>query len=466
MSMMPNPALDLSFQYPSDIPAERRILGILVKFPHLIDEVIDSLKPDYFFDRENRLVYQVILEIYQERGTVSYTQIYNRLRKEPEIVAADQVLIKLTESFVSKTELEPSIEMLQVAYGRRKLLAAVEEIEKLIAHDDGDLSRLRERAQELIFAATTDQSGGQDEIYDLKAILSQCYTNLLNRSEGSQPFGLLVRYPSIDSLTTGFKKKDLIILAGRPSMGKTALALNFAVNIAKREIPVLIFSLEMDSEQIGDRIVIGELFGLRDREGDPIITSYEYNTKLTDEGKVSQALNVFNSLNDLPLLVVDKRGLTTVEIRAKARKVKSQYPELGLIIIDYLQLIKPPADNNRNWALVVGDAVRELRDLAGELGVPIILLSQLNRGVEARDNKRPVMSDLRDSGNIEEFADLVMFVYRDEYYYPDQAEARGTKGVAEVIIGKNRKGQTGKAILQFIPEFAKFVDITDREPDH
>ncbi|NLY55267.1 MAG: replicative DNA helicase [Firmicutes bacterium] len=466
MSMMPNPAFDLSYQYPSDIPAERRVLGILVKFPHLIDEVVDSLKPEYFFDRENRLIYRVILELYQEQGTVSYTQIYNRLRKEPEIVAADQVLIKLTESFISKTELEPSIETLRAAYGRRKLLAAVEEIEKLIAHDDGDLTSLRERAQELIFAATSDENGGQDEICDLKAILSQCYNNLLNRSEGSQPFGLLVRYPSIDSLTTGFKKKDLIILAGRPSMGKTALALNFAVNVAKRNIPVLIFSLEMDSEQIGDRIVIGELFSLRDRNGEPLITSYEYNTKLTDEGKVRHALNVFNSLNDLPLLVVDKRGLTTVEIRAKARKVKSQYPDLGLIIIDYLQLIKPPADQNRNWALVVGDAVRELRDLAGELGVPIILLSQLNRGVEARDNKRPVMSDLRDSGNIEEFADLVMFVYRDEYYYPDQAEARGTKGVAEVIIGKNRKGQTGKAILQFIPEFAKFVDITDREPDN
>src|SRR5690606_490269 len=116
---------------------------------------------------------------------------------------------------------------------------------------------------------------------------------------------------------------------------------------------------------IGDRIVIGELFSLRDRNGEPLITSYEYNTKLTDEGKVRHALNVFNSLNDLPLLVVDKRGLTTVEIRAKARKVKSQYPDLGLIIIDYLQLIKPPADQNRNWALVVGDAVRELRDLAG-----------------------------------------------------------------------------------------------------
>ncbi len=227
---------------------------------------------------------------------------------------------------------------------------------------------------------------------------------------------------------------------------------------------MLIFSLEMDNEQIGDRIVIGELFKLRDRSGAPVISSYEYNTKLSDDGKISHALEVFNSLNDLPIFVVDKRGLTTVEIRAKARKVKAQYPDLGFIVIDYLQLIKPP-ESQRNWALIVGDAVRELRDLAGELDVPIMLLSQLNRSVESRDNKRPVMSDLRDSGNIEEFADLVMFVYRDEYYYPDQAEAKGTKGQAELIIAKNRKGQTGKAILQFIPEFAKFIDVTDRKPD-
>ncbi|MBO8125701.1 MAG: replicative DNA helicase [Firmicutes bacterium] len=466
MSMMPRPQLDYEYKYPCDIQAEQRILGILIRYPHLVDGVVDHLKSEYFYDAQNRLVFETIIEIYRSKGTVSYTQVYNKLRKNPEMPAPDQVLLSLTESFVSKTELEPSIEAVKTAYGKRKLLSAVEEIEKMVATDDGDLVQLQERAQELIFAATSPESGGSDDVKGLKEILSDCYTHLLERTEGNQPYGLFVRYPAIDSLTTGFKKKDLIILAGRPSMGKTALVLNFAVNVAKRNIPVLIFSLEMDNEQIGDRIVIGELFKLRDRDGQPVITSYEYNTKLTDESKISQALAVFNSLNELPIHVVDKRGLTTVEIRAKARKVKAQYPNLGLIIIDYLQLIKPPANTNKSWTLVVGDAVRELRDLAGELDVPIILLSQLNRGVENRDNKRPVMSDLRDSGNIEEFADMVMFVYRDEYYYPDQAEARGTKGKAEVIIGKNRKGQTGKAELLFIPEFAKFIDVTDRRPDH
>ncbi|HLT57817.1 MAG TPA: DnaB-like helicase C-terminal domain-containing protein, partial [Limnochordales bacterium] len=161
----------------------------------------------------------------------------------------------------------------------------------------------------------------------------------------------------------------------------------------------------------------------------------------------------------LPIKIVDRRGLTVSEIRAKARKVKAEEPNLGLIIIDYLQLIKPPAATNKNWALVVGDIVREIRDLAGELEVPIILLSQLNRGVESRDNKRPVMSDLRDSGNIEEFADVVIFLYRDDYYYPERAREQGTEGLVEVIFAKQRKGETRTVQLRFIKEYTRFIDV-------
>ena len=264
-------------------------------------------------------------------------------------------------------------------------------------------------------------------------------------------------YPSVDAITTGFKNKDLIILAGRPSMGKTALALNWSMNIAKRGKPVLIFSLEMDDESIGDRFVISELFSYRTEDGSPIVTSFEYQTKL-DEEKMKYTAEAFNDLYRLPIKIVDKRGLTVDEIKAKARQVKAEEPGLSLIIIDYLQLIKPRDNSKTSWALQVGEIVRELRDLAGELDLPIILLSQLNRGVELRENKRPLMSDLRDSGNIEEFADVVCFVYRDEYYYPNQAEERGTKGVAEVIFAKQRKGETGTAYLRWHPEYARFID--------
>ncbi|MGE5577206.1 MAG: replicative DNA helicase [Syntrophothermus sp.] len=449
---------------PHDIDAERRVLGILIKYPTKVDLVVDKLKEGHFYSPVNREIYRAILDLYREDGHISYTQVYNRLRKEKRIPAPDQALIELTECFVSKSELEPSLALLHEKYAKRRILEAVEQIEQMIQQESEDsVEAYQARAQELIFRATSLGDVGSGDVKDLADILSRCYTNLVERREGKGSYGLSVRYPAIDVLTTGFKRKDLIILAGRPSMGKTALALNFAVNVAKRQIPVLIFSLEMDDESVGDRLVIGEFFKLRNERGEFEITSWDYATKL-DDRKLARANSIFSDLYKLPIKIVDKRGLTAAEIRAKARRVKAEIPDLGLIIIDYLQLIRPPSmETNRSWALIVGEAVRELRDLAGELDLPVILLSQLNRGVEARENKRPMMSDLRDSGNIEEFADVVMFVYRDEYYYPDQAKQRGTEGQAEVIIAKQRKGQTGKAILQFVPEFTKFVDVTLRE---
>ncbi|HLS91422.1 MAG TPA: DnaB-like helicase C-terminal domain-containing protein, partial [Limnochordia bacterium] len=348
---------------------------------------------------------------------------------------------------------------------KRRILRAAQEIQQMIlTESEQTLDDYIARAQQLIFEATS-AAQEQDEIKDLMTVLNKCYLKLVERREGKKPSGLPVRFPAIDVMTTGFKNKDLIILAARPSMGKTSLALNFAVNVARppRSTPVLIFSLEMDDEQIGDRIVMSEFFRFRRPDGGYEITPMDYSTKL-NERQFELAQSIFNEMYDLPIFVIDKRGMTVNDIRAKARKVKAEHPNLSLIIIDYLQLIKPPAGSNKNWALVVGDIVREIRDLAGELDLPIILLSQLNRSVESRDNKKPVMSDLRDSGNIEEFADVVMFLYREDYYYPELAKEKGTEGLVEVIFAKQRKGPTGIAKLRFIKEFTRFIEETDR-PD-
>ncbi|MGI6082790.1 MAG: replicative DNA helicase [Limnochordia bacterium] len=444
----------------ADIEAERRVLGILIKHPETVDSVMDRLKPDHFSDPLYRRIFETILDIYNSRGRISYTQVYNQLRRDPSVSAPDQVLIGLTESFVSQVELEPSIETLIDKQGRRAILEAIQQIHNMIVSDQSEtLEACRARAQELIFAAT--HASEENEVKNLMEVLNKCYARLLERREGKKPYGLAVRFPEIDMLTTGFKNKDLIILAARPSMGKTSLALNFAVNVAKRTIPVLIFSLEMDDEQIGDRLVMGELFRYRNPDGSFEIPWSAYATRLDDE-QFEKVGEVFSELCPLPVFLIDKRGLTVSEIKAKARKVKAERPDLGLIIIDYLQLIKPHGSTNRNWALVVGDIVRELRDLAGELDVPVILLSQLNRAVETRENKKPVMSDLRDSGNIEEFADVVMFLYREDYYYPEKARQEGTEGQVEVIFAKQRKGPTGSAYLKFIKEYTRFVEESGR----
>lgn len=443
---------------PLDLNAERQILGILIKYPTQVDQVIDRLRPSHFYDLANRRIYEIIVDLYNKRGRISYTQIYNRLRNDSVTDSPTELLIPLTESFVALSELEPSISALLYKEGVRRLVKAAETIKTLsLDPRNDDLEELQARAQELIFAATQRQDLHGDEPKNLLEVLNKCYLNLLKRREGLDgSYGLSVLYPSIDGMTTGFKNKDLIILAARPSMGKTALALNMAANIAKRKTPVLIFSLEMDDEQIGDRIVLGELFAHKQGK-EYAVTSHEYLTRLSDE-QFRLTQKVFNKLYHLPIFIVDKRGLTVPEIKAKARKFKAEHPELGLLIIDYLQLIKPPQQSNRSWTLIVGEMVRELRDLAGELDVPIMLLSQLNRGVESRENKRPMLSDLRDSGNIEEFADIVMFLYRDDYYYPDLAQEKGNEGLVEVIFAKQRKGPTGTVQLRFIKEYTRFID--------
>jgi replicative DNA helicase len=448
-------------ELPMDLTAERQVLGILIKHPTQVDRVIDRLRPSHFVDLAHRRIYEIILELYHKQGRISYTQVYNRLLNES-IESPAELLIALTESFVSVTELEPCVEILRRSEGVRRLVKACESIKTLAMDPKAeDLADIQAQAQEIIFNATQGDGGPENEIKNLLEVLSTCYMNLLNRKEGLEDaYGLSVRFPSIDGMTTGFKKKDLIILAARPSMGKTALLLNMVTNVAKRDIPVLFFSLEMDAEQLGDRIVLSELFTYK-QEGRQVVTSHEYQTKLSDEQfQVTQ--QAFNDLYDLPISIVDKRGLTVAEIRAKARRFKAENPNLGLIVIDYLQLIKPPAQSNRSWALIVGEIVRELRDLAGELDVPLILCSQLNRGVESRDNTRPMMSDLRDSGNIEEFADVVMFLYRDDYYNPDLAKEKGTEGIAEVIFAKQRKGATGVVYLRFIREYTRFIEETRR----
>ncbi len=448
---------------PSDVESERRVLGILIKHPTLIDSVIDRLRPDHFYDPEHRIIFQAIHDLYTQGGRISYTQVYGRLRREGQLPAPDRALIKMTEAFAGEFELAPSTEVLVEKEAKRRILRAAQEIQNMILSESEErLDDYIARAQQLIFEATS-AAQEKDEIKDLMTVLNKCYIKLVERREGKKPSGLPVRFPAIDVMTTGLKNKDLIILAARPSMGKTSLALNFAVNIARppRSVPVLIFSLEMDDEQIGDRFVISELFKFRGPDGRYEISSMDYATRLNDD-QFQKTQTVFNDLYELPIHIIDQRGMTVADIRAKARKVKAEHPALGLLIIDYLQLVKPPAGGNKSWALVVGDIVRELRDLAGELDLPIILLSQLNRGVEQRDNKKPVMSDLRDSGNIEEFADVVMFLYREDYYYPEQAKENGTEGQVEVIFAKQRKGPTGSAHLRFIKEFTRFVEESER----
>lgn len=467
-SRKPSAAEEQFAPVPHDLEGERRILGIVIRHPRSIDACIDKLREHHFYDAAHRIIFRVIQRLYNETGRISYTQVYNTLTRENLLLNPKEVLLSLTESFVSRAELMPSVESVIDAYARRRLLEAAQSIEELVYREGGASTQsLQARAQELIFQATRIDTA-EDDAKPLSKVLLEVHKHFEERKEGKiDAFGLPVMYPRIDGITQGFKKKDLIILAGRPSMGKTSLALNMAVNVAMRNKPVLIFSLEMDNEQIGDRLVLGECFRLRKPNGEFEVTSHEYQVpRDLDDEKSEKIDSIFNDLYSLPIYMIDKRGLSVSDIKAKARKVAvdlaSKGQTLSLIVIDYLQLITQASSgkSDKSWALVVGEIVREIRELAGELDLPIILLSQLNRSVEQRPDRRPQLSDLRDSGNIEEFADVVMFIYRREYYFRDEPEA---KGKAEVIIAKNRKGKTNTAELGFIPEFTRFVELAPEE---
>lgn len=455
---------------PGEVEAERRILGILLKHPEQVDTVLESITAEHFVDPVLREIFSIITQLYLSGQRISFTQVYAKLRQAGLVSEPETLLSGLTDSFTSLGELLPSLEILLECHARRRLLEAAHALQRLALEGTGvsadqpgvmpgtSIALLQARAQALVMEATSVRGSTQEDVYDLLTVLNRCYARLMERFEGKEgAYGLSVRYPSVDLMTTGFKKKDLIVLAARPSMGKTSLALNFALNVARRRIPVLLFSLEMDAEQIGDRLVVSELFRFRGEAGDHLVTAADYNGKLSTE-QLDVVRQAFNELYPLPIYIVDRRGLTVAEIRAKARKVKAQHPDLGLIIVDYLQLIRAPQVPGRTWAMQVGDIVRELRELAGELDVPLILLSQLNRGVESREDKRPLLSDLRDSGNIEEFADVVIMLYRDDYYHPERAREEGTEGQVEVIFAKQRRGRTGKAMLRWIPEFTRFID--------
>ena len=251
----------------------------------------------------------------------------------------------------------------------------------------------------------------------------------------------------LNNITSGLQKSDLIILAARPSMGKTALALNIARNVAMEEKkPVAVFSLEMSNEQLSMRLLTAEAR----------IDSSRLRTGFISQEDWQNVTDAAGILNDLPVFIDDTPNITVMEIRAKARKLYQKHNDIGLIIIDYLQLMKPPSKNERR-DLEIAEISRSLKALAKELNIPVMALSQLNRMLEQRADKRPMLSDLRESGALEQDADIVAFIYRDEVY--NKEPDNPTKGIAEIIVAKNRNGATGTAFMSFLGQYTRFEEL-------
>lgn len=430
---------------------EYQLLGILLQYPKKIDEIADILEVKHFLDPQAQLIYEIILNQYQNENQISRTKLFLKLKKDGVIKKPEEIIEKLTSGFNTVDEIKPTIDLIKKTYQKQLLIKAASRIEELAINTDLSIGDYQAQAQELIFEATNESTDTEKHIYDMEEALMKSFEAYIDRKHNQADVGLRTGFISFDNLIGGFKKGHLNVIAASTSMGKTAFALNVCKNVIKRNVPVAIISLEMDAQEIIDRMIIQEAG----------VNGWKYSQGETNDEEDKRISKALDNLHELPLVISDERGLNVAQIRARLRKFKSQLGELGMVVIDYLQMIQLPEDQLYNAARAVGQIVLQLRNLASELEVPIILLSQISRSFTSRQDKRPVLSDLRDSGNIEEVADGVIFLYRHAHTSAaarEQAEAEGTENDTEIIIAKQRTGQTGSVKLFFENEFVRFVD--------
>ena len=437
---------------PHSIEAEQSVLGGLLLSNHAWDEIADYLQEEDFYRHPHRLIFRAISNLSANNQPIDVLTLTDKLRECQLLdkVGGEVYLFELSNNTPTITNIKAYAEIVRERSVRRALMNAAIDIAQMATHASGrNVTELLDQAEQKIFALSAGGHcrGGPANI---KVFLTKTIERIdtLFHSKAAIT-GIPTGYHDFDDMTSGLQPADLIVIAGRPSMGKTTLAMNIAENIAiKTHFPVLIFSMEMPGDAIVMRLLssLCRIDQLRIRTG-----------KLTDEDwpRISSTVSM---LSEAPLYIDDTPALSPGEIRARARRMTKDHGQLGAIIVDYLQLMQVPGFSENRTA-EISEISRSLKTLAKELKVPVIALSQLNRGLEQRADKRPIMSDLRESGAIEQDADLIVFIYRDEVYH-DNSQA---KGMAEIIIAKQRNGPIGKIHLTFMGQFTCFENFT-RQP--
>jgi replicative DNA helicase len=430
---------------------EYQLLGILLQFPDKIDEVADVLEVRHFLDPQAQLIFDTLLKQYQRDNKISRTKLLIELQGQNAVSEPEEIIERLTSGFNTVDELKPTIDLIKKDYQRSLLKRASNKIHDLTDMEDLSIDDYQARAQEIIFNATSESNDLQKHIYNMEEALMKSFSNYMDRKHKKADVGLRSGFISLDNLIGGFKRGHLNVIAASTSMGKTAFAINIAKNVLKRNAKVAMISLEMDAPEVIDRMIIQE----------SQVNGWKYTQGETNDQEDKRISKALDNLHELPLMISDERGLNTAQIRARLRKFKAQMDGLDLAVVDYLQMIQLPEEHAQNTARAVGQIVLQLRNLASELDIPLLLISQISRSFTSRTDKRPVLSDLRDSGNIEEVADGVIFLYRHAHTSAkarEEAEAEGTENDTDVIIAKQRTGQTGSIKLYFEEDFIRFVD--------
>lgn len=436
-------------QMPHSLEGEQAVLGSMLIDEGCVKEVMDKLVPSDFYLRQNREIFETIYTMFTYARPIDGITVCEEMRK------AGTYDENTTRSYLAQLmEITPTSAnvMEYVAIVRDKALLrgvaqAAGEITALVQEGIGEAGEILEAAEQKIYAVRRGQSA--QDMVPLRMVLPEVLDHLSEMSESESRLpGLSTGLSAVDRKITGLNKSDLILLAARPGMGKTSFALNVALNVAKTEKKtVAVFSLEMSREQLATRLLSSEacVESGRLRTG---------SLRETDWEKIAAAASV---LNKVDIRIDDNPMLSVADMNAKCRRIDG----LALVVIDYLQLMTSASGNNRggeNRQQMVSDMSRMLKIMAKELNVPVICLSQLSRANEKRDDKRPMLSDLRESGAIEQDADIVLFLYRDDYYNEDSEK----RNIAECIVAKNRHGETGKVELRWMPEYTTFATLENR----
>ncbi len=432
---------------PQNTDAEEAILGAVLTNPICFNKIADMLSSRSFYKPANRFIYDAIVELFTKNQAIDIVTVSEILNEQGNLdkVGGRAYINDLAMNVITTANIEYYAKIVQEKAIKRELINAGSEIVEM-AYDNSSTEATLDNAEKLIFNIA--QQKNTSDLVSVKDLVLTSYEQISYRYEHrDELIGVPTGFYDMDALTSGLQKSDLIILAARPSMGKTAFALNIAQNVGlKARKPVAIFSLEMPKEQLVQRMLCSEA----EVDTQKLKTG---NMQAKDWEKLTTAMNLFA---DAPIFIDDCAGASVMDIRAKCRRLAMEQKELGLVVIDYLQLMEGSGNgDDRNQQ--ISSISRGLKGLARELSVPVIALSQLSRAVEQRTDKKPMLSDLRESGAIEQDADIVMFIYRDEYYNKEDTENRGK---AEVIIAKHRNGPVGTIDLLFQGSITKFKNIT------
>ena len=431
---------------PHSLDAEQAVLGGLMLAPDALDKVADRLSEHDFYRKDHRLIWRAITELANKGMPCDAVTLGDWFEANglAEMVGGSSYLIELANATPSAANIVAYADIVREKSILRQLIDAGTEITEDGYRPEGQsVQEVMEKAEQRVFKIAESGARGKKDTVTMREAVKDAFRLLSERYENrGQLTGISTGFTDLDELTSGLQPSDLIIVAARPSMGKTAFSVNIAEAAAlKAKKAVVIFSMEMSASQLAFRLIssIGRIHQQHLRNGD-----------LAEEDwpRVTNAIAI---LSEAKIFIDDTPSLSPVELRSRARRIHRENGGLGLIVIDYLQLMQVPG-NKENRATEISEISRSLKGLAKELQVPVIALSQLNRSLEQRADKRPMMSDLRESGAIEQDADVIMFIYRDEYYNKESPD----KGLAEIIIGKQRNGPTDTVKLAFLGHYTKF----------